>query len=170
MTKIDLTPLGLTAICDSREQMPLSLSPMKTVRGTLATGDYSVLGLTHCVAIERKSLADLIMCVGVERERFEKEVQRLLAYETRAIVVEASWSDLEAGGWRSRVSPKAAMGSVLSWLARGVPIIMAGDRERAARIVSHTMFLAARKRWRELQQFQASVSVEDDRAGNEDYT
>lgn len=163
----DLLPSGITCLIDSREQKPLDLSPMKTVRGTLTTGDYSVVGLTNYIAIERKELSDLIMCVGAERERFEKEIQRMLSYETRAIVVEASWADLEAGGWRSRVSPKAAMGSVLSWLARGVPVVMAGGRDRAARVISHTMFLAARRRWRELQQFQASVVEEGADGGDE---
>jgi hypothetical protein len=35
--------------------------------------------LEHVVAIERKSLGDLIGCIGVERERFDRVVQRLLA-------------------------------------------------------------------------------------------
>ena len=47
---------NLTAIVDLREQLPLDLSPLRTIRGTLATGDYSVQGLENIVAIERKSL------------------------------------------------------------------------------------------------------------------
>ena len=155
----DLKPEHITAICDTREQLPFELSPIKTIRGTLSTGDYSVVGLTNCIALERKSLADLIGCVGGDRERFEKEIQRLLAYETRAIIVEAGWNDLEAGLWRSRVSSKAAVGSVLSWIARGIPIILAGDRIRAARVCGHILFLAARKRWRELQSFSHDIEL-----------
>jgi DNA excision repair protein ERCC-4 len=158
MTK-DLTPEQITAICDTREQKPFDLSPIRTVRDTLSTGDYSVVGLTSFIALERKSLDDLVMCVGTERERFEKEIQRLLAYETRGIIVEASWKQLEDGGWRSRVPPKAVVGSVLSWIARGIPILMAGDRDRAARMCGHLLFLAARRRWRELQSFSDSVEV-----------
>lgn len=153
----DLLPDQITAICDTREQTPFDLSPINTIRGTLSTGDYSVVGLTSFIALERKSLSDLVMCVGVERERFEKEIQRLLSYETRGIIVEASWKQLENGKWRSRVSPKAAMGSVLSWIARGIPICMAGDRDRAGRMCGHLLFLAARRRWRELQSFNNSV-------------
>lgn len=48
--------------------------------GTLRTGDYSVSGLVDQVAVERKSEADYLACVGVERERFDAAVQRLLAY------------------------------------------------------------------------------------------
>ena len=54
------------------------------------------------------------------RERFEREVQRLLAYPTRAMVIEATWPELERGGWRSRVTPAAAIGSLLGWVAAGL--------------------------------------------------
>lgn len=146
-----IEPSDLTAIIDTREQLPLDLSPLRSERGTLQTGDYSLAGLTHIVAVERKSLADLIACVGQERERFEKEIQRLLAYETRAIVVEASFAQLEMGGWRSKVTPAAAVGSVLGWIAAGVPVVFAGNREAAARQVSRLLYITARRRWRELQ-------------------
>lgn len=141
----------LTAIQDSREQTPLDLAPLKIQRGTLSTGDYSILGLEHCIAIERKSLPDLIMCVGVERDRFDRECQRLLAYETRAIIVEGTWGQLEAGGWRSQVTPAAALGSVLGWIAMSLPILFVGDHAAAGRYVSRLLFIAARRRWRELQ-------------------
>lgn len=137
------------AVVDTREQLPLDLSPLQAVAGTLPTGDYSVKGLEGVVAIERKSLGDLLGCIGQHRERFDREVQRLLAYPCRCIVVEASWPDLEQGEWRSKVTPSAAIGSVLGWIAQGVPIIMAGDHARAGRYVSRLLFTAARRRWRE---------------------
>jgi DNA excision repair protein ERCC-4 len=145
----ELRPEQVIAVVDTREQLPLDLAPLRTEAGTLATGDYSVRGLEHVVAIERKSLSDLLGCIGGERERFDREVQRMLAYPCRAIVVEATWGDLEAGGWRSHVTPAAAVGSCLGWIAAGVPIIMAGDHERAGRYVSRLLFTAARRRWRE---------------------
>lgn len=134
---------------------------MKVIRSGLTTGDYSVAGLTHCISIERKSLPDLVMCVGTERERFEKEIQRMLAYETRAIIVEAGWSDVEAGLWRSRISPKAVSGSILSWVARGIPILLAGNAIRGGHMCGQLLFLAARRRWRELQSFNESILVEE---------
>jgi ERCC4-type nuclease len=145
----ELRPEQVTAIVDTREQHPLDLAPLQAVSGTLPTGDYSIRGLEHVAAIERKSLPDLLGCVGVERERFEREVQRLLAFPVRALVVEATWPDLERGEWRSKVTPAAALGSVLGWIARGLPVVMAGDHERAGRYVSRLLFTAARRRWRE---------------------
>lgn len=132
----DLEPSAVVAIVDTREQLPLDLSPLSTISGTLTTGDYSIRGLEQHVAIERKSLPDLIGCVGQERERFDREIVRLLAYPVRGVVVEAPWSALEAGDWRSKVTPAAATGSVLGWIAQGVPFIFAGTRDAAARAVS----------------------------------
>lgn len=154
----DLRPEQLTAVVDTREQLPLDLSPLLSMRGTLDTGDYSVRGLEHVVAIERKSLPDLLGCVGQSRERFEREVQRLLAYPVRALVVEATWPDLEQGEWRSKVTPAAAVGSCLGWIAQGLPVIMAGDHRRAGRYVARLLFLAARRRWREARQLVANVT------------
>jgi DNA excision repair protein ERCC-4 len=142
-------PESITAIVDSREQLPLDLSPLQMITGTLATGDYSIVGLESIVAIERKSQGDLFSCIGGERERFEREVQRLLAYPVRALVVESSWEELEAGGWRSRVQPASVIGSLLGWSAAGLPVITAGDHTRAGRYVARLLFIAARRRWRE---------------------
>src|SRR5262249_20917570 len=114
-----IEPENVTAVIDTREQHPLDLRPLKMIRAGLDTGDYSVQGLQHVIAIERKALPDLLACVGQERERFDREVQRLLAFPVRALVVEALWTDLELGNWRSKVSPQAAIGSVLGWITQG---------------------------------------------------
>ena len=144
-----LKPEWITALVDIREQRPLDLAPLRTETKTLTTGDYSVAGLEHVVAVERKSLADLVLCVGKERKRFEREVQRLLAYPVRAIVVESSWADLELGNWRSQVTPESAVGSVLGWIAQGLPVVMAGNRKRAEEYVVRLLLITVRRRWRE---------------------
>jgi len=154
----ELKPEEVTAICDTREQCPLDLSPLQFEPGTLATGDYSVKGLEHVVAIERKSAEDMLGCIGRERERFDREIQRLLAYPVRAIVVEAGWQFFERGEWRGNVTPNQAIGSLLGWITAGVPIVMAYDHERAGRFVSRMLFTAARRRWREARALVASVA------------
>lgn len=159
--RAELRPQDVTAVIDSREQMPFTLSPMKTVRGTLATADYSIAGLENVIAIERKSLGDLISCIGAERERFEKEIQRLLAYPTRAVIVETTWHQLESGGWRSNVTPQSAVGSVVGWIAAGVPFVMAGDHLHADRFAARLLFIAARRRWREARALVNAVCTED---------
>ena len=64
---------------------------------------------------------------------------------------------LEKGEWRSKVTPAAAVGSCLGWIARGVPIVMCGDHERAGRYVARLLFLAARRRWREARKLVGTV-------------
>jgi len=145
----ELNPEDVVAVVDTREQLPLDLAPLQTVIGTLQTGDYSVRGLESQIAIERKSLGDFLACVGTERERFEACVQRLLGYPTRAIVIESTWAEIEAGNWRSKVTASAAVGSLMGWMAAGVPVVMCGDHDRAGRFASRMLFITARRRWRE---------------------
>ena len=89
-------------IVDNREQRPFSFrgAPHDGVTveaGTLAVGDYSLAGLTDKVAVERKELADLVTCLGRERDRFERELARGAALDAFAVAVEASWADLASG-------------------------------------------------------------------------
>lgn len=151
-----LEPEDVVAIVDTREQTPLDLSPLKTARRGLDTGDYSVVGLQDQIAIERKSLPDLLLCVGKERERFDRECRRMLAYQTRAIVVEATWEQIKLGEWRSKVRQEAVFGSLMGWLAMGLPIIMAGNHVEAGRFVSRILFIAARRKWQQLYPFLES--------------
>ena len=150
-----LAPESVIALIDSREQTPLSLSPLRTEAATLSTGDYSVKGLEHVVVIERKSLSDLIGCVGRDRPRFDREIQRMLAYPVRVLLVEATWQEIEAGGWRGNVKHGAVIGSLLGWIASGVQVELVGDHDRAGRFAARILYTVARRRWRELR-FMAS--------------
>lgn len=161
MARKELRPEDITAIVDPREQRPWALTPLKTEVATLYTGDYSVKGLENVIAIERKSLEDIIGCVGQNRERFEHCIKRMLAYPVRAVIVEATWADLEGGAWRSKISPASAVGSVLGWVARGIPFQFAGDASKASTMAARLMFIAARRRWEELGAFYDSLKVSE---------
>lgn len=152
-------PQWITAIIDTREQLPLDLEPLRAIRGTLDTGDYSVRGITGQVAIERKSLDDLICCCGTERERFEREIMRLLAYPCRAVVAETTWAQIEYGGWRSKITPEAVLHSCLGWIAAGVPIVMVRDHATAGRYVAKMLFIVARRRWREIRSLASENEI-----------
>jgi DNA excision repair protein ERCC-4 len=152
-----LDPSQVLAIIDSREQTPLDLSPLSTTTTTLTTGDYSIRGLEHVVCVERKSLADLVGCVGSDRERFEKEVQRLLAYPVRVLVIESTWEAIESHEpalpqWRGKVSKESVIGSLLGWEASGLSVHMAGDHDRAGKHVARLLFTVARRRYEELRE------------------
>ncbi len=123
-------------IIDSREQAPFAFRHERyaaTVEaGALTVGDYSLAGLEDRVAVERKSLSDLVQCLGRERERFERELARGAALDAFAVVVEAAWAELAGGQYRSRLNPHAACQSVLAFAGRyRVPFLFAGSRSAA---------------------------------------
>lgn len=114
-------------IVDSREQTPFAFRheryAVEVEAGALTVGDYSLAGLEDRVAVERKNLPDLVMCLGRERERFEWELQRGRALDAFAVVVEAGWADLAGGRYRSRLNPHAACQSVAAFMVRyGAPL------------------------------------------------
>jgi ERCC4-type nuclease len=151
-----LDPKNVIAIVDSREQNALNLEPLTTITSTLPTGDYSVRGLEHVIAIERKSLDDLVGCVGRDRERFDREVQRLLAFPVRILVIESSWEAIESHEpafpqWRGKVTREAVLGSLMGWQAAGLSVHMAGDHERAGKHVARMLYTVARRRYAELR-------------------
>lgn len=131
---------------DSREQLPLDLSPMKMVTQALPTGDYSLLTMQNRVCIERKNLADLVQSFGRERERFERELQRMLAYDLRQVVIEAHQIEVEQQKYRGAMNPHALMQSIRSWGARGVPFLFLGDRERVTTHVRETLLFYTKHR------------------------
>lgn len=134
-----------TIIIDTGEQRPWKFSNLPSERGTLDTGDYSVRGLEHLIAVERKGLPDLLGCVGGQRDRFRRELQRLKGFRFRCLVVEASYAALEAGGWRSKIQPAAVLGSLASWQSEySLPVMLAGDHESAARFAERYLYQAAR--------------------------
>lgn len=143
-------------VIDTREQNPWSFASLPTELGSLATGDYAVKGLEHLIAVERKSLPDLLACIGHERDRFKRELQRLRAYRFRCLVVEASYADLECGQWRSQLKPSAVLGSLVAWTAQfELPIWLVGTHQAGAEFCERYLFQAARR----IAQENAAVGV-----------
>ena len=146
----------MKVIVDSREQAPFTFSHEKyeveATRGALTVGDYSLAGLEDKVAVERKSLPDLVQCLGRERDRFERELQRGAALDAFCVVVEAGWTDLSGGKYRSRLKPHAACQSVAAFTVRyHVPFMFAGSRTAAEYICWSFLrqyLEGARRRWR----------------------
>lgn len=134
-------------VVDTRESLPLGF-PGSTAKG-LPTGDYSIAGMEERVAIERKTLSDLFTCVGRERGRFERELERLAAMERAAVVIEADLDGLCRGVEFSQVRPGSAINSLLAWWARhGIAFWLAGDR-RNGRLSVYNML---RHFWQQRQE------------------
>ena len=146
--------IPLQIIRDTREQDGFSFVgfPCTVETGTLATADYSLVGFTDRIGIERKSLPDLVACLGVERDRFQRELARLRGFDAACIIVDQPQSVLRLGHFRSRMDAGAAWQSCLALSMRfRVPFFWAENRADAERICFDCLRHFARDRWRELQ-------------------
>lgn len=119
-------------LVDTREQKPYGFVKMKDVsieRFSLETGDYSVKGFEDRIAIERKSLDDLIGCLTQGRERFERELARSKHLDFFAVIVEAAYHDIARHKYNSQMAPTAALQSISAFHVRyRTPFLFAGDR------------------------------------------
>ena len=72
------------------------------------------------------------MCLGRERERFERELLRGRGLEFFAVVCEGSYKSIATGDYRSQLNPKAAVQSICAFTARyNIPFIFAESRPAA---------------------------------------
>jgi ERCC4-type nuclease len=72
---------------DSREQDPVPIRRLRSIRTNLYAGDYALASAEWAAAIERKSIEDLVgCCTGENRERFERELMRLRGCSFRRLL------------------------------------------------------------------------------------
>ena len=133
-------------IIDSREQLPYCFQT-PAVKGTLTTGDYSLLGAEDLIAIERKTLPDLISCLCNGRERFERELHRGKALEDYfAVIIESSFTDIVSGDYRSKMTPKAAIQSILAFSVRyRLPVFFVENRNYGERVTESLLLKYAKE-------------------------
>jgi len=130
---------------DTREQQPYEFETPSEI-GMVFVGDYSICGLEHYVAIERKELNDLISCLTAGRERFERELYKAQALDYFALVIEASLSDLVGGKYRSEMNPKSAIQSLLAFSIRyRLPVWFCENRKYGQRITESLLCKYARE-------------------------
>jgi len=125
-------------IVDTREQKPFSFYGCETTRRKLETGDYSIEGLTHRVAVERKSIPDLINSLTNDRERFMREVKRMTEMKRDhqkddghlvLVVVEGTLQDIRVLSEGSGASFNSILASLASLHASwGLPVVFCNDR------------------------------------------
>ena len=149
---------GLTIIADSREQQTHVIeycekNKVPHIVRKLEVGDYScMLGDTtfeNDIIVERKnSIDELAMCFTSERLRFEREFIRARAYNIKPylIIENATWSDIFIGNYRSKLSSKSLVSSLLSWAARYNVTILFCRPEETARITYGIFYYYVRER------------------------
>ena len=133
-------------VIDRREQTPLRFPDnIKTERGTLYSGDYSVKGLEHLISIERKTISDLCGSLTSGRKRFEFELHRLRGFRFKRLLIIGLRSDIVAGNYRSKASPKSILASLNAFEVRyDIPVVFASE-EKAAELVVRWGYWMARE-------------------------
>ena len=118
-------------LVDTREQWPFEFTNVPnwiehTKNKKLAVGDYSIEGMEDQIALERKTLTDLITTLTQHRKRFLKLCEKLAKYRWRALLIEATYEDIKSPYYdlNTQAHPNAISGSLDALEARfGIPVI-----------------------------------------------
>ena len=119
-------------LIDTREKDPFDFSRFPNwiaehKRRKLDVGDYSIQGMEKVLALERKSLSDLITTLIQQRSRFFKMCEKLAQYRWRALLIEASYEDIKTPydeEYNTLAHPNAVSGTLDALEARfSIPVI-----------------------------------------------
>jgi len=141
-------------VVDTRETLRYYAS---SPRETLATGDYSLVGYTNRITIERKSVADAFKSTSPlknkktgrsERDRFLREFGRMALMDWAAVVIEGTRS--EVIDWHPpayikgrRYTGASVVGTLDNWSVwYGVPVHFEDGRAACKRLVPRQLKLA----------------------------
>ena len=158
-----LRQMGVVA--DTREQVwnhvkdALEAAGCPVERGKLDQGDYTAFvpmnafpgfqnvpgfySLQDEVVVERKANLDEIAGnFTTGRDRFEREFIRAKSKGIKVylLIENASWADILSHNYRSQLSPKSLMGSLLSWQAKYNVSIVFCRPEETGRILYSTLY------------------------------
>ena len=147
----------LTIICDSREQQTyckeyFDKKKIPTITRKLDVGDYSAqigdMTLECDVTIERKhSIDELAGNLSSDRDRFEREFLRAKAKGIKVFLVveNCSYQDIYLHNYRSQLTPKSLMASLMSWQVRFNITIIFCEPENTPRLIHQILYYAARE-------------------------
>lgn len=132
--ELDQALQSMTILVDTREQDTPALHKRLNGLGCtyerqkLDCGDYGAAYTDRDgqrallpVAVERKmALDELCCCFTRERDRFKREFERARDANIKfyLLVENASWENVLAGKYRSKLNPEALIASVLAWSIR----------------------------------------------------
>ena len=74
-------PSNMIVVTDTREQLPYLFPGCRLSIRKLDAGDYSLEGYEDVISVERKSASDFFGSITQDRERFERELERLQSYK-----------------------------------------------------------------------------------------
>ena len=154
----------LTILVDTREQdTPQARKRLEGMelpyeRRKLDFGDYSAkcampdgneVDFSDQFAIERKmSLDELCGCYCQSRERFTREFERARCKGAKIylLIENATWENIYAGKYRSKMSSPALTASVLAWLARYNCQVIFCKAETSGKLIRDILYREVKER------------------------
>lgn len=136
---------NIVILYDTHENYPWQLPiPWKMKRRHLQTGDYTIEGYEHLIAIEKKSgISELLTDLsGRDRVRFEKTLLRMSAFPFKCIVIEDDYSaaslafDLlkKKSKGKARVTPASLQCFLAKMMFQyGIPVFFIGPPDMRSR-------------------------------------
>jgi len=153
-------------VCDSREQKNqhileyLETNRIKYIIRKIDSADYSFiipnypqLNLDYTVLVERKNSWDeIIGNLTTNRERFAREFERMREDDVAHIVIEgANWSQLMRESYRSKVSSKSVLASVLTWNLRYDCSIWFANTKESPMLIYNLLYYGLRERLKNIE-------------------
>lgn len=148
----------LTIIEDSREQVNDHVTGYFESKGIpriprkLAIGDYACqigdFTFEKSFVVERKgSLDELCGNMTQDRNRFEREFLRAKAFGIKVylIIENASWDDVYLQNYRSKLSAKSLLASLLAWQTRFNVTIIFCKKENTPKLIHGILYYATRE-------------------------
>lgn len=151
---------SITILIDTREQDTARLRARirqmacNTERCKLDYGDYSAKVLLDDkwlrvnTAVERKmDFAELAQCYCKGRGRFAREFERAKAVGAKIylLVENQSWEDAYSGNYRTQMSAKSFVASMLSWLARYNCQLILCEQRTSGKLIHDILYYEARE-------------------------
>ena len=148
----------LEIISDTREQKNehildyLDSMNISHVTRKLDVGDYSAqigdYSLEKDVVVERKHTLDEI-CTNLtsDRDRFEREFIRCRAFGIKVflLIEDSSWNDIFLQNYRSKLSARSLLASLLAWQVRYNVTIIFCSSANTPKLIFQILYYAARE-------------------------
>jgi DNA excision repair protein ERCC-4 len=149
-----------TVVIDSAEHMGYKFERFTnwfagTLRRRLSVGDYTIVGMEDEVAVERKTVPDLVNSIIQDRKDFIEKCERLSNFKRKCLVVEGSLSSIKTPYEDSQAHPNAVLDSLLAAQERwDIPVYFLDDFLLAEEFVASMLSKYHAYRWLETNGFQ----------------
>lgn len=152
-----------TVVIDSAEHMGYTFGRFTnlfsgTVCKRLPAGDYTLLGMEKEIAVERKTLPDLVNSIIQERGNFISRCEKLSSFKKKCFVIESTLSSLKTPYEESRAHPNAVLGSIIAAQERwNIPVHFLDNSLLAEEFVASMLSKYHAYRWLEANGYKRCI-------------